>query len=91
MSSGVAPWSAMRFCRWAISWLAVRRRSDSVVMRLREMIISMGGLRRMNMSSLALLKTSKDDASLAITFAERGSPVKMPISPTGAMGFIVAI
>jgi len=51
----------------------------------------MGGLRRMNMSSLALLKTSKDDASLAITFAERGSPVKMPISPTGAMGLIVAI
>jgi len=54
------------------------------------MAISMGGLRRINMSSFALLKTSNEDVSLAKTVAERGSPVKMPISPTGAMGLILA-
>jgi hypothetical protein len=89
-SSGLAPWSAMRCCRWEISWLAVRRRWERVVMRLRDMAISMGGLRRMNMSSFALLKTSNEDVSLAKTVAERGSPVKIPISPTGAMGLILA-
>ncbi len=55
-------------------------------MRLREMTISMAGLRRMRDTSLFLDRTSKAEGSRANTVAERGSPVKIPISPTGAMG-----